>query len=390
MASKEPATRKGTRTRRERPSIEGALRERVKELTCLYEIVKLRTREEASVEAFLRAVVDLLPAAWRHTEIAAARILWDGKSYQSPRVSRIVQKQSASIVVGSIPRGTIEVGYTKSTPEMEEGPFLREERYLLDTVAREVGLFLERRRAEEEAATLQDQLRHAERLATIGQLSASVAHELNGPLGSILGFAQLSAKVEGLPAQASRDIDKIVQAALHAREIVRSLLLFARQMPAKRVEVDLNGLVEDGLKLVATQLSRGGIDLVSDLATDLPLLTADPSQLRQVVVNLVVNSIQAMPGGGKLVVRTLTQPDRVLLIVEDEGVGMDGEALKQIFLPFFTTKGVGEGTGLGLSVVHGIVTSHGGSIQVESRPGAGARFEVSLPILSQSSDARHA
>jgi signal transduction histidine kinase len=389
MPAKEAGTRKRARPHPERPSIEAALQERVKELTCLYEIVKLRARQGASVEEFLRAVVDLLPAAWKHSEIASARISVGGKSYQSPRVSRIVQKQSASILVRSVPRGTIEVGYTRSTKEMDEGPFLREERYLLDTVAQEVGLFLERRSAEEEAARLQDQLRHAERLATIGKLSASVAHELNGPLGSILGFAQLSAKVEGLPAQASRDIGRIVQAALHAREIVRSLLLFARQMPAKRVEVDLSGLVEDGLKLVATQLSRGEIDVVSDLASDLPRLTADPSQLRQVVVNLVVNSIQAMPRGGKLVVRTLRQPDRVLLIVEDEGAGMDAETLKQIFLPFFTTKGVGEGTGLGLSVVHGIVISHGGSIEVDSRPGAGARFEVALPIASQRSDAPH-
>ena len=379
MAAKEAATRRRARPRRERSLTEAALRERVKELTCLYEIVKLRSRPEASVEEFLQAVVDLLPEAWAHPEIASASITWDGKRYQSPRAARIVEKQSASIVAGSLLPGTIEVGYTESMRKMDEGPFLREERYLLDTVAREVGLFLERRRAEEEAARLQDQLRHAERLATIGKLSASVAHELNGPLGSILGFAQLSAKVEGLPAQASRDIDKIVQAALHAREIVRSLLLFARQMPAKRVEVDLNRLVEDGLKLVATQLSRGEIELVVDLAADLPTLTADPSQLRQVVVNLVVNAIQAMPGGGKLLVRTLMRPDRVLLVVEDEGVGIDPEAVKQIFLPFFTTKGVGEGTGLGLSVVHGIVTSHGGSIHVESRPGAGARFEVALP-----------
>ena len=133
------------------------------------------------------------------------------------------------------------------------------------------------------------------------------------------------------------------------------------------------------LKLVATQLSREGIDVVSDLAPDLPPVTVDPSQLRQVVVNLVVNALQAMPGGGTLTVRTLARPGAVVLVVEDEGVGIEADALDQIFLPFFTTKGVGEGTGLGLSVVHGIVSSHGGSIRVESRPGAGARFEVAIP-----------
>ena len=158
-------------------------------------------------------------------------------------------------------------------------------------------------------------------------------------------------------------------------------MLFARQMPPKKTRVDLNRLVQEALELLAIRSSRKGIELVRDLAPTLPELTADPSQLRQVIVNLAVNASQAMPDGGRLVLRTLSRDERVLLVVEDEGVGMSDDVKRQIFVPFFTTKDVGEGTGLGLSVVHGIVVSHGGSIRVENRPGGGTMFEVELPIL---------
>ena len=368
---------------------EAALRERVKELTCLYEIAKLRVRESLSIEEVIQGIVDLLPPAWQHSEIASARITVDGRCYKSPCAMGTVQQQVANIVVGGIFRGTVEVGYTQPRPELDDGPFLSEERSLLDTVAREIGMFLERRGAEEEGVRLQDQLRHADRLATIGVLSAGIAHELNEPLGSILGFAQLTAKAEGLPAQVSRDIEKIVRATLRARDIVKGLMLFARQMPPKKSRVDLNRLVNEALELLGPRLSRGGIEVSRSLAPNLPQLTADPSQLLQVIVNLAVNAVQAMPSGGKLDVSTLLAGDNVLIVVEDDGTGMSEEVLRQVFVPFFSTKDVGEGTGLGLSVVHGIVTSHGGSIRAESQPRRGTRFEVSLPIQNSSKATGH-
>jgi signal transduction histidine kinase len=125
---------------------------------------------------------------------------------------------------------------------------------------------------------------------------------------------------------------------------------------------------------------KEGIELVRDLSSDLPEVHADPSQLNQVLVNLVINAIQAMPSGGRLTLQTLHDKDHVSLIVEDTGTGMDGEVLKKIYTPFFTTKDVGQGTGLGLPVVHGIVTSHGGSISVESHVNQGSRFEIQLPL----------
>jgi len=128
---------------------------------------------------------------------------------------------------------------------------------------------------------------------------------------------------------------------------------------------------------------------VQCLSSDLPEITADPSQIRQVLINLAVNAIQAMPNSGTLTIGTQAENDRVILTVQDTGVGMTRDVLRQLFIPFFTTKDVHEGTGLGLPVVHGIVTSHGGKIHVESAPGEGARFEIRFPVPDRSQDNDH-
>jgi len=288
----------------------------------------------------------------------------------------------SDIVVNGVRVGFVEVAYSEKRHVLDEGPFLLEERSLIDIVAREVVLFYERRMAEEERSLLQEQLRHADRLATIGQLAAGVAHELNEPLGNIMGFAQLAKKDPSLPEQAGRDMEKIVAASLHAREIIKKLMVFARQLPPTKVSVNLNKIVGEGLYFFEARCVKMGIDLVRHFQPDLPNLTADPGQLNQLLVNLVVNAVQAMPEGGTLKVETRLEEDQVLLIVEDTGVGISEEVKKQIFIPFFTTKDVSEGTGLGLSVVHGIVASHKGSINVESEIAVGTRFEIKLPLTA--------
>lgn len=165
----------------------------------------------------------------------------------------------------------------------------------------------------------------------------------------------------------------------YTREVIKKLMVFARQMPPRKARVDLNQVVEEGLYFLEARCARKGIEVVQELAPDLPEVTADPSQLKQVLVNLVVNSVQAMPAGGRLTVRTQAGEAAVSLTVEDTGIGISDEIREKIFLPFFTTKDVDEGTGLGLAVVHGIITSHGGSIDVESHLGQGTRFQIHLP-----------
>jgi signal transduction histidine kinase len=356
------------------------LRERIKELTCLFGIARLSGQPDLSLEDILQSIAELLPPAWLYPEISSGKIVLDGRSYTTSTFREGYHTQKADIVIKGEKRGFVEVTYTKEKPELDEGPFLKEERSLIDTIAREVAIIIQRRQAEEEKTRLQNQLMHADRLATIGQLAAGVAHELNEPLGSILGFAQLAKKNPKLPDQVAGDIDKIESASLHAREVIKKLMLFARQMPPQKTQVDLNQLVEEGLYFLESRCAKEGIELLRSLSPDLPEIIADPGQLTQVLVNLIVNAIQAIPEGGRLSVETLPGKRHVSLIVEDTGVGMSKDVVKKIFLPFFTTKEVDQGTGLGLAVVHGIVTSHGGSISVDSRPGLGTRFEIKLPL----------
>ena len=165
-----------------------------------------------------------------------------------------------------------------------------------------------------------------------------------------------------------------------AREVIKKLLIFARQAPSKKELVNLNQLIRDGLHFFEARCAKEGIELVRLLSNHLPEIYGDQAQLNQVLVNLVVNAIQAMTHGGKLIIETKTANDNVYLIVKDTGNGMTEDVLKKIFIPFFTTKDVNEGTGLGLSVVHGIITSHKGMIKAESSVDKGSRFEIKLPI----------
>ena len=244
---------------------------------------------------------------------------------------------------------------------------MKEERSLIDAVAKEVAIILKRRHDEEEKLRLEEQLRHADRLATIGQLAAGVAHELNEPLGSILGFAQLAKKCPGIPSQAEQDIDKILNASLYAREVVKKLLIFARQMPPKKTPVNLNQVIEEGLYFFESRCAKEGIELVRSFSPGLPEVYADPAQFNQILVNLVVNALQAMPEGGKLIIQTL-KPWR--LRFPDRGGHWnrhERRGPRQDLHPFLHNQGCGTRDGSGFPVVHGIVTSHGGLFRLKAR-----------------------
>lgn len=365
---------------------QAALAERVKELSCMYRIAQVAAEVGLPLEDSLQEIVELLPQAWQHPEIASARIELDGREYRSRGREPGELQLGADVVLRGRVHGRVVICYredgraAEGASVVEDPPFLPEERLLIDAVARELGSLVERRWVDEDRARLQEQVRHADRLATIGQLAAGVAHELNEPLGNVLGFALLAAKTPELPDAARADIDKIVKASLLAREIIRKLLFFSRQTPSRKSDVRLGDVVREALGLLEARCARAGIVVESDLAEALPTVNADPAQLQQVLVNLLVNAIQAMPDGGRLQVSTASAGGYVRLLVQDSGVGIPAHQLDSVFVPFFTTKDIGQGTGLGLSVVHGIVTSHGGTVIVRSQVGEGSSFEVILPV----------
>jgi len=370
-----------SRERRRWPA-EAELTERIKELTCLLQMAQIAAEPGVSLDEILHQTVKLLIPAWQYPSITSARIVIDGQSREAPNFRVTGQTQRADIVVDRVNRGFVEVVYLEKRPRRDEGPFLREERNLINAIAQQVALILERKEAEQERAQLENQLRHADRLATIGLLAAGVAHELNEPLANILGFAQLAKKQCGVPEPVAGDLGKIEAASLHAREVIKKLLTFARQIPAQRMCVHLNEVVRESLFFFESRCAKMGIEVQCNLEAGLPPVLADPAQLNQVLVNLVVNALQAMPDGGALCIWTRAGSGCVYLAVEDSGPGMPPEVLEKVFVPFFTTKDIGQGTGLGLPVVHGIVTSHQGEIHVQSEPGRGTRVEVKLPAVA--------
>jgi signal transduction histidine kinase len=323
---------------------QAALIERVKELQCVYKIARVVEQPGITHAQVLQHIVELLPPAWQYPEITVGRIVMDGQVYATSNFKKGWQKQKADIVVEGETRGFVEVSSTGSKPDLDEGPFLREERSLINAIAQQVVLIIKKEDIEKENLAVQEQLRHADRLATIGQLAAGVAHELNEPIGNILGFAQLAAKDGDLPAQLSHDIKKIINASLYSREVIKKLLFFAREMPPSIKMINLNDIVEEGLFFLEARCVRAGIELHRELSPDIPEIKGDPSQLTQVLTNLVVNSMQAMSKGGRLTIKTFSEKNYVLLSVIDEGTGMSQEVKEKIFLPFFSTKDINEGT----------------------------------------------
>jgi signal transduction histidine kinase len=340
----------------------------------------LAQQDDLSVDQILYNILKLIPPAWQYPDYTVARITLDNHPFNSAEFQDLPFRQSEEIIINGQCRGMIEVFYLKAMPEADEGPFLKEERKLIQAIARKLALIIERKETLEEKQKLYEQIRHADRLATIGELTAGIAHEINEPLGNILGYAQLTIKNRDLPKQVIHDLGKIIKASLNAREIIKKLMYFSHQMPQRFEETDLNHIIKEAMYFLESQCSKENIAVSYSLASGLLPIVADPIQLNQVIVNLVVNSIQAMPEGGKLTLSTFTISESVVLTVEDTGTGIPDDIKQHIFKPFFTTKELDKGTGLGLSVVHGIVTTHKGQIKVESEKDKGTKFEIKFPV----------
>jgi two-component system NtrC family sensor kinase len=246
---------------------------------------------------------------------------------------------------------------------------------------------------------LELQLMQAEKLSALGQLVAGVAHELNNPLTSVSGYAQLLLREPLLPDQVHEDIQHIYSQSERAARIVQNLLLFAREHKPERVLVNLNDLVKSTLSLRAYQLRVDNVTVTMQIDPQLTTTVADPHQIQQVLLNLINNAHQAMVargGPGTLILRTRQvhanrdhdndEPGESLQIeISDTGVGIPERDLLRIFDPFFTTKPVGQGTGLGLSICFGIVQEHGGRIWAESTLNVGTTVFVELPLRSETS-----
>lgn len=265
-------------------------------------------------------------------------------------------------------------------------PFTEEDVQLLTILANHIVVGLENARLYRdlqnkirELREAQEQLIQSAKLAAIGELASNVAHEINNPLTSIIGFAEMSLD-EDDPEVVRKNIDIIERESLRARDIVRQLLGFARKKPLQLAEVDLNVIVREAIQLVGHQAKKARVVFREEYG-HVPLITGDADQLKQVFLNIANNAVAAMPEGGELFVSTSQAGEYNLVVYRDTGTGIPSVVLNRIFEPFFTTK-KDKGTGLGLSISYRIIQDHGGRIDVQSTEGKGTEFSVRLPQRS--------
>lgn len=227
---------------------------------------------------------------------------------------------------------------------------------------------------------MEERLNQSERLASIGRFSAAIAHEINNPLGNIIGLAKLMRRDvsdEGLKT----DLETIIRNADRCSRIIKDLLLYSRQSPPEKERVSIKNIVEEAVNSAKNLLDSKRIEIIFQTEEDLPYMMVDPLQVSQVINNLIRNSIQSIESEGRIIVKVSRLRDNYIEIeVSDTGCGIDEEIKDKIFYPFFTTKKVGEGTGLGLAISHSIIQNHGGDISVQSKRGEGSKFIIRLPV----------
>jgi PAS domain S-box-containing protein len=251
----------------------------------------------------------------------------------------------------------------------------------------------ERKAAQDELLTMERQLRQAQRLEAIGTLAGGIAHDFNNILGAILGYSERAIRQAPRGSRLRRDLDSVIAAGERGRALVDRVLIFSRSGLGERLPVHVEEIVSETLDLIAAKV-KTGIAIERDFAAGRAAILGDPTQIHQVLMNLATNALQAMPDGGSLRVSLsivtndtaraattgiLQAGEFIALAVTDTGIGMTSDVVERIFDPFFTTKEFGVGTGLGLSLVHGIVTDLDGAIDVKTMPGQGSTFTVYMP-----------
>lgn len=267
----------------------------------------------------------------------------------------------------------------------KERKFSEYEVSLLSAMGDQIATAVAKAKMLEEIKSAQEKLVQSEKLASLGQMISSIAHEINNPLTPIMGYSQRLLAKPGLDDNEKKSLEIINTSAQRVARIIEKLLSFSRKYRPRRAYEDINALLKQSLDFRAYQLKLENIDVVADLSAGIPKTMVDPDQIQQVFTNIILNAEQAMSGygdRGRLIVSTSVKNRGIIEIkFEDNGPGIRKDVIGKIFDPFFTTKEPGKGTGLGLAVAYGIIREHGGEIRAESREGGGAAFVVDLPVF---------
>lgn len=320
--------------------------------------------------------------------------LLSGTADQDPMLASVAGEMKGlgmELIIPIFSEDTL-VGLLLMGPKRSGELYFNDDLKLLGIIAQEAGIAIDNARLYhrlqqqmEELKTMQtQQLLQSSKLASIGELATNIAHEINNPLTSILGFATLLLKDTAESDPRRKDLKIIESEAMRSRDIVRNLLDFARSKEPKREPVEINEVIRNTLALIRYYAEKSNI-LIKEAYQEVPKVSVDVNQMKQVFVNIIKNALEAMPQGGQLWIKTqwLPKERQVEILFEDSGCGIHPDHLSKIFDPFFTTKSEILGTGVGLAVSSGIIKRHGGEVQVESTLGQGSRFYVRLPLNNE-------
>lgn len=350
------------------------LAERIKELECLYNISRIATTKKYDLEAAIDLILKEIPKGWQYPEVMAACLIFgDQQRGEMPKHNNY---QSVFMPITEGLKGELFVYFNNPSDSTIHPHFLLEEQYLLNQIGREVASLIELDIQRNKERIIQEKLKANDRLNLLGELTAGIAHELNTPLGNVLGYTEMLLKTES-DVQKKSDLEKVIKSAKHAREIVKKLMIFSCDMPSQFKKGDLNKLIGDCIDLINIQLNEKKILVNQNLQDSLPLIRMDNIQFTQVIFNMLLNAIDAMDQNGTMTISTQAVEKDIRLRISDNGKGIASDELKNLFQPFYT-KNKESGVGLGLAVSHGIVRAHGGRIEVESEEGKGTTFTIIL------------
>jgi signal transduction histidine kinase len=357
---------------------EQALKERIKELTCLYEVSSIIVNANIDlIEDSLKAIAFSVKKAFQfpnQTEVAIVTNTHEISTNEQLDTTLIIKSE---IKLFNETKGKVSAHLNAS--DFKHNNFLVEEQLLLDNVALKLGSLLERFEIQKNETSLKRQMEHADRLGILGEITAGIAHELNTPLANILGFAELLKSDLKFNDAFLDDVDKIIKNAIFSREVVKKLMFFACEMPQEMKQVNLVPNIKNAINLLDATFKKEQVKYLVIVEDSEIWLRADPIQLTQIIFNLLINAIYFSPEGGLVTIEAQSTVKEIILKISDEGKGLTEEDLEKVFQPFFTTKPLGEGSGLGLSVVHGIVASHQGTITAKNNSNKGAVFTITLP-----------
>jgi CheY-like chemotaxis protein len=382
--------------RKQKDQLEQIVQERTKELRCLYNISNLIAKPDLSFEEVLQGIVNYIPSAMPHPDDTYVRITSGDHEFTTDQFCETASKQSSSIVVNGKQKGVLDIFLSQH--QSDDICYLKKQNDFIFNIINKVEKVIERIETKEEKKKLEAQLFQSQKMESLGLLAGGIAHDFNNILFAIQGNIQITLYSLSEDSPLRSHLDEAMKALNRAKEMVKHILAFSRQSEAEKKPVKVQFIIKEVVRLLNSSIPST-ITIHQNIDSDAGPVYADPSQIHQILMNLATNAFHAMENDGGHFELNLDQveissdeltihPDiqqgkYIKLTISDTGQGINPEIMGKIFDPYFTTKAIGKGSGLGLSLVHGIVKNHRGAITVYSQPGKGTVFTILLPVIEE-------